>query len=127
LAGKQNDVISPVQPRTECGLWDVSLEPNATLAVPLPKAWNAFGVLNQGTLAGFGASGLAAVRFRANSSELVIVAANEPVRMVLFCGRPLSEPLVFGGPFVMNTSAELDDAKRRFIAGDMGHLSPSFN
>lgn len=84
-------------------------------------------MLNQGTLDGFGASGLAAVRFRANSSELVIVAANEPVRMVLFCGRPLSEPLVFGGPFVMNTSAELEDAKRRFRVGHMGHLSQSFN
>jgi redox-sensitive bicupin YhaK (pirin superfamily) len=127
LVGKQNDVISRVQPRTECALWDISLEPNATLVLPLPKGWNAFGVLNQGSLAGFSVSGLAAVRFRANSSELVIIAASEPVRLVLFCGMPLNEPLVFGGPFVMNTLVELEDAKRRFIAGDMGHLSPSFN
>ena len=126
LVGKQNDVTSPVQPRTECGLWDVSLEPNAKLVLPLPKGWNAFGVLNQGALAGFGASGLAAVRFRQNTSEIVIVAAAEPVRMVVFSGKPLNEQLVFGGPMVMNTSAQLEDAKRRFFAGEMGHLDKSF-
>lgn len=126
LVGKQNDVTSPVQPRTECGLWDVSLAPNATLTLSLPNGWNAFGVLNQGTLAGFSASGLAAVRFSQNTRELVLVAAKEPVRMVVFSGKPLNEPLVFGGPMVMNTSAQLEDAKRRFIAGDMGYLDKSF-
>ncbi len=126
LVGQLGAVSSPVQPRTACALWDVSLEPNATLVLDLPPGWNAFGVLNQGQLAGFDATGLAAVRFAPNPGQLVIVAAHAPVRMVLFCGRPLHEPLVFGGPMVMNTAAQLEDAKRRFLAGDMGQLSQSF-
>ena len=50
----------------------------------LSNGWNAFGVLSEGRLAGFDASGLAAVRFSHNTYELVIVAANEPVRMMFF-------------------------------------------
>jgi redox-sensitive bicupin YhaK (pirin superfamily) len=126
LVGTLRDISSPLRPRTECGLWDVSIAPNALLSLTLPNGWNAFGVLSKGKLAGFDASGLAAVRFSQNTNELVIVAANEPVRMMIFCGKPLNEKLVFEGPMVMNTSAQLEEAKRRFITGEMGQLARSF-
>ena len=34
----------------------------------------------------------------------------EGVRFMLFAGRPLHEPIAWGGPIVMNTQEELDQA-----------------
>jgi quercetin 2,3-dioxygenase len=46
-----------------------------------------------------------------------------PAHLALFLGRPLREPVVWGGPFVMSTEADILDAKRRFAAGGMGQLT----
>ena len=39
-----------------------------------------------------------------------VKAGPEGVRFVLFAGRPLREPVAWGGPVVMNTQQELDRA-----------------
>ena len=39
-----------------------------------------------------------------------IVANDEPVRLVLIAGRPIGEPIVQYGPFVMNTREEIEQA-----------------
>ena len=126
LAGSLNDVQSPVQPRTVCALLDVSLRPHTTMTLPLPGNWNAFGILTQGSLSGFPAKALAAVRFVNDAEELVICTENEGARLVIFAGKPLNDPLAFGGPIVMSSAAQLQDAKRRYAAGEMGHLKASF-
>ncbi|SHJ33030.1 pirin family protein [Parasporobacterium paucivorans] len=41
-----------------------------------------------------------------------IRAANQPVRFILLSGKPLKEPIAWGGPIVMNTKEELDLAFR---------------
>jgi redox-sensitive bicupin YhaK (pirin superfamily) len=47
------------------------------------------------------------------------------VALVLWA-TPIGEPVVFGGPFAMTNQADITDAQRRFRAGDMGRLAPSF-
>ena len=44
------------------------------------------------------------------SSELTIKAQGTAGRFLLFAGQPLREPIAFGGPFVMNTQAEIQHA-----------------
>ncbi|MCP2089973.1 UNVERIFIED_ORG: redox-sensitive bicupin YhaK (pirin superfamily) [Paraburkholderia sediminicola] len=51
------------------------------------------------------------------SSELTITARGNAVRFLLFAGQPLREPIAFGGPFVMNTQAEIQQAFADFRAG----------
>lgn len=42
--------------------------------------------------------------------EFVVKSGPEGIRLVLFAGKPLREPIAWGGPIVMNTSEELKQA-----------------
>lgn len=54
--------------------------------------------------------------------DQVIVTANEESRFLLVAARPLNEPVARGGPFVMNTKAEIlqafEDFKQNKFLGD---------
>jgi redox-sensitive bicupin YhaK (pirin superfamily) len=50
-------------------------------------------------------------------------ARGGPLRLALFSGTPLGEPVVQHGPFVMNTEAQIVDAMRRYQRGEMGRLA----
>ena len=45
------------------------------------------------------------------------VSANEKLRLVLFAGEPLREPVVAHGPFVMNSEEEIRQAYRDYQEG----------
>jgi hypothetical protein len=53
------------------------------------------------------------VRLQADTSSV-------PARALLIAGRPLHEPIVQYGPFVMNTRDELSQAIEDFRQGHMG-------
>ena len=46
-----------------------------------------------------------------------VETGSEPVRFLLMTGRPLGEPIAWGGPIVMNTRAELETAFRQLDEG----------
>ena len=54
----------------------------------------------------------------------VRLQADEPLRLACFSGRPLREPLVRHGPFVMSDEGQVVAALQRFQSGGMGRLSP---
>ncbi len=45
-----------------------------------------------------------------DGDQISIVTAGDPVRFLLISGKPLHEPVAWGGPIVMNTRAELRQA-----------------
>lgn len=47
---------------------------------------------------------------------------DERTRVMLFSGRPLGELVVAGGPFVMNSRAEIEQAFRDFHSGKFGRV-----
>jgi redox-sensitive bicupin YhaK (pirin superfamily) len=50
-------------------------------------------------------------------SEVSVATKDSPARLLLFSARPLREPITFGGPFVMNTEAEIRQAFADYRAG----------
>ena len=51
-------------------------------------------------------------RMDSDFDEVQVKAGHEGARFFLIAGRPLKEPVAWGGPIVMNTEAELDEAFR---------------
>ncbi len=59
--------------------------------------------------------------FRNNGEEIVLQATDDST-LLLMSGEPLNEPIAAGGPFVMNTRAELEQAFMDYEEGKFGHL-----
>lgn len=51
------------------------------------------------------------------ASNVRIGAATSATRLLLFAAKPLREPIAFGGPFVMNTAAEIQQAFADYRSG----------
>ncbi len=60
-----------------------------------------------------------AVLFQKGDS-LTITAGKQPLRMFVFTGKPLHEPIAWGGPIVMNTNDELEQAFKEIRQGTFG-------
>jgi redox-sensitive bicupin YhaK (pirin superfamily) len=55
-------------------------------------------------------------------SREIVLAALEPAAALFLTGAPIAEPIAGYGPFVMNSTEEIEEAVRDFRAGRMGRL-----
>jgi redox-sensitive bicupin YhaK (pirin superfamily) len=58
-----------------------------------------------------------------NTGDGVLVEAGQDSRFLLIAGRPLAEPIVQHGPFVMNTPEQIQQAMRDYQAGKFSAVS----
>lgn len=58
----------------------------------------------------------------ASSLRIVAAGREEPARVLAYSGTPLREPVVLGGPFVMNSRAEIERAYQDYRAGRFGQV-----
>jgi len=106
---------------------DIALEAGATISQDLPGDYNGFIYVLEGS-GRFGADETPASAGHvlrlggadgAAESEAT-VRADEPLRAVLFAGRPTREPVVQHGPFVMTTAGDIKLAIEDYHAGKFG-------
>jgi redox-sensitive bicupin YhaK (pirin superfamily) len=131
VAGRYGDAQAGYETLTAFTLLDVYLEPGAALQHQAPASDTAFLMAIDGDGLVVSADGRTAVGehtvalFDHDGERLHVQAGDRPFHALLATGRPLGEPVVFGGPFVMNTQAEISAARQRFARGEMGRLEPS--
>ncbi len=97
---------------------DVGLDAGAALAVATPPGHRLLAYVFEGGATVGGrplAKGQLALLGDGTAVELAAGAA--PARVLVIGGRPLGEPVVHYGPFVMNTVAEIEQAVRDFRSG----------
>lgn len=114
-AGRQGVVTAP---HTDLIYLDIALTPGARFSHPLPPGHTAFVYVFEGAamladtpLPGHGL----AVLGQGDGVELAATEAG--ARLILVAGRPLYEPIVQYGPFVMNTREEIEQAYADYRAG----------
>jgi redox-sensitive bicupin YhaK (pirin superfamily) len=139
VAGEFDGQTSPIaqDPRwlTRVNMLDVSLQPGASVNIPVNAGDNAFFVIRSGNFKAFEPLAQAdiaqsAIIFEAfeGSAQRVarIAAGSQALRGVFFSGTPIGEPVFPGGPFMGNSAEDIMAYKRAFSRGEMGHLEASF-
>ena len=123
IAGKVGEVTGPiVQPATDPVYLDVALEAGTAWEYVLPEGHNAFAYVFEGeATVGEGEDARALetheMAVLGGGELLRLRAGNHDTRLILVAGRPLREPVMRHGPFVMNTKQELMQAFVDFQEG----------
>jgi len=122
-AGEGDDAVAGAMQRehTEPVYLDIALEPGASFEQPLPAGHNAFVYVYRGE-ARLGDTVVPSQRMAILANDTTadgvrLVAGEVATRALLIAGRPLREPIVQYGPFVMNSQAEIFQAVEDFRAG----------
>lgn len=99
---------------------DVELAANAARSIPLPAGHNAFVYVFEGS-ARIGdateANGAHTAAVLSDGDAVRIAGGSSGARVLLIAGRPIGEPVVQYGPFVMNTRDEIEQAVRDYRDG----------
>ncbi len=129
VAGAWGDVAAKLTAPGGVTLLDAKLEPGAALDAEFPVDQRVLAYVIKGEVAAgvderrLGAMGAAC--FSEGDGAVRIRAVNAGAQVVFLGGRPLREPVVAHGPFVMNTERQIAEAFARFRAGGMGTLAPA--
>jgi quercetin 2,3-dioxygenase len=104
----------------------ITLEPNTSVTYAVPERHRAFAYLISGTATIAGRtvrSGQIAWSDPAPGDlSLAAPDGDEVTTVMLYSGAPIGEPVVLGGPFVMNTRDEITRAFADFHAGHFGDI-----
>lgn len=124
VQGSYAEKTSPIQLVTDTTIFDVSLQAGAS--VELPAKAMAFIYLMAGGILinGKVIQGRSMVSFNEEGDQITIQTAKESAHFIFASGTPHHEPIVYGGPFVMTTEAQMRDTKLRMGRGEMGELHP---
>lgn len=104
---------------------DVSLQPGAIFELPLADERNAFIYVFEGGVDNAAASGhpradIGVAGIFSRGEAVRLHAGDEGARMLLLAARPLQEPVVQYGPFVMNSREEIEQALQDYQSGRFG-------
>ncbi len=111
--GPVKDIVVPVD------YFDVTMPKDGRFMHRVQSGRNAFAYVFSGSVS----DGVGSV---ARTGQMAIIAAGEEVafeanrggaRLLLVSGEPIREPIAWGGPIVMNTKEELDEAFRELERG----------
>jgi quercetin 2,3-dioxygenase len=124
IAGDYKGSLGPARTFTPINIWDLRLRQGGSISLALPEGHTlGLAVLSGAVLV--------------NDSEIareaqfvlldrtggdVRLEANNDVSMLVLSGEPIDEPVVMQGPFVMNTTGEIEQAIIDFQSGRFGGI-----
>ena len=125
IAGEYAGVKGPAQTFTPIHVWDLRLNSNQQIELDVPDGYTTALVVLKGKLQVNGSEsiGEAEVGVFDRSGKSIRIDTAEEVTALLLSGEPIDEPIVGNGPFVMNTTQEIQQAFSDYRDGRMGHLS----
>lgn len=93
---------------------DIEVKPNESFSMQTDKELNLFVYIVEGK-GSFGQEDAKSIPAKmavlfSKKEEFYVKAGEDGIRFVLFAARPLNEPIAWGGPIVMNSRDELEEA-----------------
>ena len=124
IAGELSDTKGPARTFSPVNLWDVRLDADAEITLPLPDGHTSMIAVLSGhvTIDGKGVGEAEIARFSVDGEGVTVKADGDAMLLVL-TGEPIDEPVVGHGPFVMNSEAEIRQAFTDFNSGRFGAMA----
>ncbi len=124
IAGKYGGHAGPARTFSPMHVWDLRLTPGGMNKLELPAGWNAALIVLRGTVRVNGGAvareAQTAVLDRAGQS--LSIETDTGATALLLSGKPIDEPIVGHGPFVMNSQQEIVQAIDDFNSGRFGRM-----
>lgn len=125
FSGNSGDVVSITKNYAPVTYVEIIIDAGRTAHQDLPSGYNGFIYILEGSGV-FGQNEVKAqkgevllldnIEEKVDTSE-IIIKADQKSRVIFIAGKPLNEPVVARGPFVMNTEEEIKQAYADFKSG----------
>ncbi len=129
--GSSNGITSPAKLPYPVRLIDVTLQPDATFEQELTEEENCFIYLFEGDAVFEGADGETPIELydvlatHRSGTSLRVRGGTKTARFAIFAGKPIGEPIVSYGPFVMSSREDIKKVMDAYRQGKMGALGSS--
>jgi quercetin 2,3-dioxygenase len=123
IAGEFGGLAGPARTFTPIHVWDLRLTSEQPLNLPVPEGYTTLLAVLKGSVRINNSETINAAEvglFDRAGDHICIDSAHATV--LLLCGEPIDEPIVGGGPFVMNNTEEIRQAIADYQSGKMGHM-----
>jgi quercetin 2,3-dioxygenase len=112
IAGDFQGHRGPAATHTPINVWDLRLVPGARASLALPEDHTTIVVVLDGTVQVNDSAVLREAQFvhLSRAGSRVDIESNDAATLLVLTGEPIREPIAGGGPFVMNTVAEVEQA-----------------
>ena len=125
IAGSVEDATGPMALATPTVFAHAVLDAGATVTLDVEERHELGLYVLEGALIGEGSSPVVAgeLAVLTQGSAVVLAATGDrPATVALIGGQPAEGPILFAGPFVMDTPERLAQARQDYLAGRMGRL-----
>lgn len=125
IAGESDGLAGPAQTFTPMHIWDLRLASEEPIMLTVPEGYNTLLAVLKGSIHLDRATSInaAEVAIFDLAGDHICIDRAQDATVLLLCGKPIDEPIVGSGPFVMNTQEEIHQAIADYQSGKMGHLS----
>lgn len=129
LAGEYQGQAGVIKdPNTQVCYLDVRLDAGVEFNLPVPAQHNAFLYVFEGSASSQQqALPQHSLVVLGQGDEIAVQAGHEGARFILVAGKPLNEPIVQYGPFVMNTREEIGQAMADYQNNQLVKKKAAFN
>lgn len=126
IAGKYDELIGPAMTFTPIHLWDLRLENKKPFNLAVPDGYSTLLAVLRGAVQINNSQTIKAAEVGVfdRTGDHIRIENSKKATALLLCGKPINEPIVGSGPFVMNTQVEISRAIADFQSGKMGHVTP---
>jgi redox-sensitive bicupin YhaK (pirin superfamily) len=127
IAGSLWAQRGPASTFSPVNVWDLQLEPGRAVTLPIPAGHIAALAVLEGELRvneSRSVGGVELVLLGADGDE-VRIETSRASTVLLLSGTPILEPIVGHGPFVMNSSQEIETAIQDLRRGKFGRMRPA--